>query len=220
MDVHGTRLDATIHARSVCPGVAMSANKVRTVAGLWAGGECKRYARSLTPRWLVYLALAVGSYPLSASGGIFGEGYSSPAPGAPAGISFRAFTIYTGQEACAKSAVPSELKVLPNPIMLKVGERIHRTNASARRRELIVEAYGANGQFLPTVPIIVSTLDPNGVIANRSDWDHFEAIAEGEAELVVDWACQPAGGTPLRASVRVVVGSSMRQRPAAEPPRR
>jgi hypothetical protein len=74
---------------------------------------------------------------------------------------------------------------------------------------LIVEAYGASGQFLPTVPIVVSTLDLDGVIDNRSDWDYFEAIAEGEAELVVGWACQPAGGTPLRASVRIVVESSV-----------
>jgi hypothetical protein len=111
----------------------MIVNTVRPVVSLWAGGESARYARSLTPRWLVYLALLVIPYPLSASGGIFGEGYSSAAPGAPAGISFRAFTIYTGQDACAKSALPSKLKVLPNPITLRVGERIHRTNASARR---------------------------------------------------------------------------------------
>src|SRR5688500_11789285 len=108
MDVHGTGLAVTIHARSVCQVVAMIANKVRAVVGLRAGGERERYARSLTLRSLVYLALLVVPYPLSASGGIFGEGYSSPAPGAPAGISFHASTIYTGQDACAKSAVPSE----------------------------------------------------------------------------------------------------------------
>ena len=161
------------------------------------------------PRRLVCLALLLVSYPLSASGGIFGEGHSSPAPGAPSEISFRAFTIYTLQDACKESAAPAQLKVLPNPITLRVGERIHRTNVGEHWSEVIVEAYGASGRFLPAVPIIVSTLDPSGVIGDRSDRDYFEAIAEGEAELVVGWACAPPGTAPVRASVRIVVASSV-----------
>jgi hypothetical protein len=174
-----------------------------------AAAELRRYAGSLALGRLVYLALLLVPSGLWASGGIFAEGYSSPAPGAPSQISFRAFTIYTWQDACAKSGTPSELKVMPNPITLNVGDRIHRTNVSEQRSEIIVEAYGARGLFLPAVPIIVSTVDPNGVLGNRSDWDYFEAVGEGEAELVVGWACQQSGGAPLQASVRIIVTSSV-----------
>ena len=143
----------------------------------------------------------------NAQGSVFGEGYSSSAPGAPSEIALRAFTIYTLQDACAKSAAPSELKVLPNPIELRVGGRIHRSNVDEQRSELIVEAYGADGGLLPRAPIIVSTLDAHGVTRSRSDWDYLVAVAEGEAELIVESPCQAPRGTRPVESVRIVVAA-------------
>lgn len=143
--------------------------------------------------------------PLSVLAGTFGEGYSSATPGGPAAIYFRAFTIHTEREACAKSANPVELRVYPNPLLLKIGDRIHRSNVDTRPSELVVEAYGENGEFLPALPIAVSTMDLQNVTTSRSDWDYLEAVREGEDELVVAWACAGRNGVPIVTRVRIIV---------------
>ncbi len=139
--------------------------------------------------------------------GQFGEGYSSMVPGGPSDLRYRAFTIHTGREACDLSAAVSEFRVSPNPLLLKVGDRIHRTNVDSQISELVIEAYGASGEFLPAVPIVVSTIDSQRATEIRSDWDYFEAVREGEGDLVVKWACTaPSGeGSPLE-TVRIIVG--------------
>jgi hypothetical protein len=147
-------------------------------------------------------------FPLSALAGIFGEGFSSSVLGGPSDIRYRAFTIYTAQEACAESKLPAVLRVRPNPLEMTIGDRIHRTNVERNPSELIIEAYGEHGEFLPGVPIIVSTVDVQNVTASRSDWDYLEAVREGEDELVVGWACKTSDGVPLEARVRIVVESS------------
>ena len=145
--------------------------------------------------------------PFACLAGEFGEGFSSMVPGGHSDISFRAFTIYTLQEACEKSAVPAELRVLPNPLVLKVGDRIHRSNASPSQGELIIEAYGEDGEFIPAVPVIVSTMDVQGVTAARSDWDYFEAIRTGEDDIVVAWPCTQPDEPWLEARARLLVVS-------------
>ena len=145
--------------------------------------------------------------PISAIAGFFGEGYSSMAPGGPSDISFRAFTIYTQQEACEKSAHPTELRIIPNPLILKIGDRIHRSNVNVHQSELVIEAYGKSGDFLPAVPIIVSMNDVQNVTVSRSDWDYFEAIHAGQGELVAAWACDTRDGRQLEARVRLIVTS-------------
>ena len=137
--------------------------------------------------------------------GHFGEGYSSSVPGGPADIRYRAFTLYTAQEACARSPHPDRLQVRPEPLIFKVGDRLHRSNVENRVSELIIEAYGADGEFLSAVPILVSTSDRQNVTAARSDWDYLEAVREGEDELVVAWACPTPDGLPLEKRVRLIV---------------
>lgn len=144
----------------------------------------------------------------SASGGIFGEGYSSSLPGGPSALSFRAFTIYTAEEACETSSIPAKLKIFPNPIQMGVGDRIHRSNVKQRPSELVVEAYDEHGVFLPAVPINVSILDTNNVITSRSDWDYFEATKEGEAEVFVSWACSTADSSTAEAHAQIYVSTS------------
>jgi hypothetical protein len=143
--------------------------------------------------------------PLAAAGGIFGQGYSSAQPGDPAAIYFRAFTIYAGQEACEQSPVPAEFRILPDPLQLKVGDRIHRTNFDEHTSELVIEAYDKDGLFLPAVPIHVDLVDVQSVVESRSDWDYFEAVRAGEDELVVSWACAAPDGSPLEERVRILV---------------
>jgi hypothetical protein len=144
-------------------------------------------------------------FPLSALAGTFAEGFSSSVLGGPADLRYRAFTIYTGQEACAEAKQPAELSVRPSPIEMSIGDQIHRSNVDRAPSELIIEAYGEAGEFLPAVPIVVSIVDSQGVTGSRSDWDYFEAIAQGAAELVVGWRCKTPSGEPLTASVRIVV---------------
>ncbi|MDT8398599.1 MAG: hypothetical protein RQ899_08300 [Pseudomonadales bacterium] len=148
--------------------------------------------------------------PVSGFAGIFGEGYSSAVPGESANISFRAFTIHTRQEACEQSAFPSELRIFPSPLILNIGDRIYRSNASSQASGLVVEAYGPRGEFLPEVPIIVSTVDVQNVTSSRSDRDYLEAVQEGEDDLLVSWACASPDGQQLEARVRIIVTSDPR----------
>lgn len=151
------------------------------------------------------LALPALLVPALGMTGHFGEGYSSSVPGGPADLRYRAFTIYTAQDACARSPHPDRLQVRPEPLVLKVGDRLHRSNVEHRVSELIIEAYGADGEFLSAVPIIVSTSDRQNVTMARSDWDYLEAVREGEDELVVAWACPTPDGLPLEKRVRLSV---------------
>ncbi len=173
--------------------------QMRALCGKMKNGANMRIVNSIGS-WIVLLLLHMPAF-----AGAFGEGYSSTVPGGSANINFRAFTIYTRQEACEKSPFPSELRVLPNPLILKIGDRVHRSNVSNESSELSVEAYGSSGEFLPAVPIIVSTADVQNVTASRSDWDYLEAVREGEGELVVSWACTSPDGQQLEARVQIIV---------------
>lgn len=170
-------------------------------------GRLAELVKAATLRLGPIVAVLLLALPSAAAGGVFGEGYSSAVPGGPAAIHFRAFTIYTGQEACAKSPVPAELRIVPNPLQLNVGDRIHRSNGHEHVSELVVEAYDRDGVFLPSVPIIVNLIDVQSVVASRSDWDYFEAIRAGEDELVVYWACPAPDTSSVEKRIRIVVTS-------------
>ncbi len=135
---------------------------------------------------------------------IFAEGYSSAVQSTAADIRFRAFTLYSREAACNVAPAIAEIKVLPDPIRLQVGERIHRSNVTNIVTELIVEAYNSDGEFVPGVPIIVELLDNNGVTATRSDWNYLEAQQAGVAELLVRPACLSSAETG-HARVQILV---------------
>ena len=137
------------------------------------------------------LLLSLALYTSSAAGFTFAEGTSSAELGVPAQIFYRAYTIYTLQEACDRSAVPASLSVRLTHRKVSVGTRVHRDSGS----ELIVEAYDEGGKFLPSVPIVVAVLADPGVIGSRSDWDYFEALTPGEAEVRVSWICRRVEGS-------------------------
>ena len=158
------------------------------------------------PRKLVFPVTALWVLLVSGAPGSswqFAEGYSSPEPGLPAAIYYRAFTIYIMQEACEASPVPAEMKVRPDPLRLNIGDRVARTERTA----LIIEAYNGDGRFIPAIPTIVDISDPDNIIDTRSDWDYLEAIAEGRAELTVKWACRDDEAQAVEATVPIVVES-------------
>jgi len=141
-----------------------------------------------------YLLLVFVAIQHTANASVFAEGYSSPEPGSSSKIYFRAFTIYTAQDACDKSPKPSDLRISPNPFRMRVGDRIHHSGLNVRPSDFVIEAYDEHGMFLPSVPIIVNIIDTNNVTASRSDWDYFEAINEGEAKLTASWLCSTTDG--------------------------
>lgn len=147
---------------------------------------------------LVILTLLI---PTSASAAIFGEGFSSPTPNAPADIRFRAFTIYSLESACEASAAVERLNIMPNPLFLAIGDRVHRSNESV----IVIEAYDENGEFLPSVPLVINLFDDQNTTTSRSDWDYFEAVREGEARLFTFWACAKQSTQGVEASARIVV---------------
>lgn len=150
------------------------------------------------------LLIVFAAHP-AARAGIFGEGFSSAEPGTPSAVYYRAFTIYTRQEACEKSIRPVELRISPDPIYMKIGDRVHHSGLNGRPSDLVIQAYDAQGSFLPSLPIVVDVIGKDHVTDSRSDWDYFEAVAEGEDELRASWACATSGGQPVEARVRILV---------------
>lgn len=79
-----------------------------------------------------------------------GQGYSSAEPGAQISAGQRAFTIYTHQEACDRTAYPS--RIIARPLELEVGDKF-------RLSDPVVEAFDEDGNFLPSVPLEI--FDPD-----------------------------------------------------------
>ena len=152
-------------------------------------------------------ALLVCAAQSALSAGIFGEGYSSAEVGTPSPIYFRAFTIYTGQEACEHSLRPVEFKILPNPLRLTIGDRVHHTGLDGRPSDLVIEAYDAEGAFLPSVPVTVAVISKDNVTDSRSNWDYMEAVRDGQDELRVVWACTAADGRTVETRIPILVTS-------------
>lgn len=155
----------------------------------------------------VGLALLVLAAQPAASAGRFAEGYSSAEPGAPSEVYHRAFTIYSLKEACGESLRPGTFRISPDPIHMRVGDRVHHSSPQGRPSDLVIEAFDAQGGFLPSLPIIVDVTGRDGVVASRSDWEYFEAARAGEDELRVTWACATQDGEPGEASVRILITS-------------
>lgn len=135
----------------------------------------------------------------------FGEGWSSENQGDPASIHYRAFTIYTGEEACEKSGRLAELRAPPSAILLRVGDRLYRSESSNASAELAVDAYDSEGRFLSRVPIVVNLIDPSELMSGRSDWDYIEATKPGEALLKFSWLCPTEDGQPISVERPILV---------------
>jgi hypothetical protein len=114
-----------------------------------------------------------------------GEGYSSEAKGTPAEIYHRAFSLGNWQGICAESKFPTKIRVLPNPVQLRVGDRLKLGERSA----LIVEATDSKGKFLGHVPIMVDIRNPSLSFQGRGDWDYLKAVRQGRAMLRIHTAC-------------------------------
>jgi len=140
------------------------------------------------------------------SGWAFGEGFTSQTLGSLAEIYGRAFSLGNMAEICGASQTPSRF-VVRDPIPLRVGQSIQRIGQVPGNKQdvVIVDAYDARGQFIPHVPVIITVIDPSGIVSLIRDGDYLEALAIGEAELEVTWACGPNDGPGVQSRIRVVV---------------
>lgn len=150
-------------------------------------------------------ALAGGAvllgFHLDAGSGAYGEGFTAPAPGTDSEIYWRAFSLGNHPEICAASTVPAQFRA--KSVTLRIGQRLQRSERSG----VVIEAYNAGGDFVAHVPIIVSMLDPQN-IATAGFWDdgdYLKANREGEAELLVTWACASNDRPPVELRVSIVV---------------
>lgn len=172
------------------------------IPGSWVSAKERRTSAAL---WTIVLTVAPWSTPMFAE--IFGEGYSSLEPGAPADVRYRAFTVYTLEEECAGHPRPARLTAFPDPVRLSIGDRIHRTNVSPQQSELVIEAYDASERFLPSVPIALDIADGQRTVESRSDWDYLEAVREGKGGLRISWLCPNPDDAAIEAHVRIMVSA-------------
>jgi len=125
------------------------------------------------------------------------EGFSSPTVDSPAKLYYRAFTIYTGQEACDKSPKVATLRIRVPSQTLIVGDKLQAYyRDSTEESDLIIEAYDSTGNFLPSVPISAEAYsigrtdnyDP-GIIYINSSMDYWEARRPGRFVVTARWNC-------------------------------
>lgn len=119
----------------------------------------------------------------TAEGWTFAEGYSAADASTPAELETQMFTVVSGEEVCASTAVPSSLEVsLYNPTP-QIGDRIQLS-------DFTIEAFDSNNDFLPRVPVYIQALAQDGMLLGQSDWDYVEIATPGIASFIVSFYCE------------------------------
>jgi hypothetical protein len=141
------------------------------------------------------------------------EGHSSAQPSAPATIHSRAFTIHTLQDACDDSPTVSSLVLTLRSTRIHVGDRINtNTVDNASVSDLIIEAFDADGNFVPSVPVYVGATsqgktqeyDP-GIVYKDASMDYWEARLPGKFDIEAGWLCVSDTQQAVRDKVTVEV---------------
>lgn len=151
--------------------------------------------------------------------GLGAEGYSSSALSIPAKIYYRAFTLYTGKEACDKPPEVKTIRITVLSTTMYVGDRLYLSLAvDSVDSDFIIEAFDVVGNFVPSVPVHVEaysvgrTIDYDpGIIYKDGSMDYWEAIKPGEFAVFVRWACPKPVGTGVWDEVVVRVLESNEQ---------
>lgn len=155
--------------------------------------------------------LCLSLLPISALGI---EGYSSPDISSPAKLSYRAFTIYTGQEACNNSPDISSIKLRVSFETITIGDKLQAYGSNdSDPTDLTILAFDSEGNFVPNVPVYVHAYsigrteenDP-GIIYIDSSINYWEARKSGEFAISVRWLCaEPDSGGVMDTVVLKVV---------------
>jgi hypothetical protein len=175
-----------------------------------AAAELRRYAFDIIVRGVAALiaaltcSLAMG---VDITGWAFGEGFTSTAPGAPAEIYYRAFSLGNMPEICGSSGVPVKLVPRRDPIRLHIGDSIQRVGQvpGNKQTHVVVDAYDEHDHFLPHVPITVTVIDAQRITEVGTERDDLRAVSTGDANFEVTWACGPNDAPMVQTRIRMVV---------------
>lgn len=110
------------------------------------------------------------------------EGFSAEERSSLASLENRIFTAESALEACANSSIPASLKISLVNDSLVIGDKLNF-------EDILVEAFDESGDFLPSVPVIVSTLSQDGMLSAHPDWEYVEVFSYGFATLMVSTYC-------------------------------
>jgi hypothetical protein len=123
------------------------------------------------------------------------EGKSSNAPGEAIEAEWRAYTIYSGKEACDASVEVKELKVVPEVINLKIGDIWHP-------RVLEVRAVGPENNFIPGAPISISVIDDTDLADPRGAEGYLKILGAGKISVAIFYLCKTEISTNLTIIIR------------------
>jgi hypothetical protein len=132
-------------------------------------------------------------------GGMLAEGYSSSPPDRAAELHHRVFT--TTSTICDELVdLPVRFESSPSRIVIKTGDRFSLD-------DLILQAIGSGGEFLPTSPITVSLFYEPGVLTSDvPQGREFRGSSVGNGIVIVQAVCTGAA-PPVRLEVPVLVGN-------------
>ncbi|WP_226665151.1 hypothetical protein [Microbulbifer aggregans] len=120
-------------------------------------------------------------------GGVLAEGRSSVTHDATIEAGGRMYTIYRGQEACAKSPSITQLEVDPDEIRVRVGD-------AWQPDQLVVRAFDAQNRFVPGAPLVVSLYEDPELVDTRGAESKVRGIKAGSLRLMVHGYCSGVPG--------------------------
>ena len=126
-----------------------------------------------------------------------GEGFTSAEAGAKINAGYRMFTTITGPERCDSTLVPAS--IVAEPINLVVGDTLELT-------DLVVAAYSASGDFIPSVPIEILEQDTaNRILIRDLESTRYVYVAKdrGMKTLLIRHYCQGEAGATAELQVTI-----------------
>jgi len=127
---------------------------------------------------------------------VLAEGKSSNIQGAFIEAGWRLYPLETSKTTCEETRKPKYFEVEPKGLKLNIGEVWHPNN-------LVVNAFGPDNQFIPSVPITVSVTDGSDATDTKGSEGFVKGIKEGNLTITVSWLC---GMQPLKEINMVISG--------------
>ncbi|GAB2885138.1 hypothetical protein ACCI51_09400 [Microbulbifer echini] len=127
---------------------------------------------------------------------VLAEGKSSNIQGAFIEAGWRLYSVETSKAICEETRKPKYFEVEPAGLRLNIGEVWHPN-------KLVVNAFGPDNQFIPSVPLTVSITDSSDATDTTGSEGFVKAIREGSLTIIVSWLC---GMQPVKEINMVISG--------------
>ncbi|WP_152025262.1 hypothetical protein [Congregibacter litoralis] len=134
----------------------------------------------------------------ASAGSTLAEGYSASVVDGSIETGFRMFTIYSLEKACSQPHMPVSL--VAKDLELDVGDTFTLS-------KLLVNALDDNGEFIPSVPIVITGEVDSNVIYHDPAFDQESYVARhaGSVSFAVVYLCPSA--QPVKTEFRIHVRS-------------